>query len=68
MNYMQLMQMLADEREKIPKQTQPLQEPFCSKCGVAIDFHVNLYCRKIQALHKGIVRLKNQLAEANNKS
>jgi hypothetical protein len=39
----------------------------CPKCGVASDFHVNMYCRKIQGLTKGISRLKQQLAEANNK-
>lgn len=39
-------------------------KPFCPKCGVLGDFHMNLYCRKIQALMKGIARLKQQLAEA----
>lgn len=37
---------------------------FCKKCGVSSEFHMNLYCRKVQDLNKGIQRLKQQLAEA----
>lgn len=37
---------------------------FCKTCGVSSEFHMNLYCRKMQALSKGIQRLKQQLAEA----
>jgi hypothetical protein len=64
MKHTELMQLLEDELNKIPKEFQPLQEPFCAKCGVAIEFHMNLYCRKIQGLTKGIIRLKQQLAIA----
>jgi len=61
-----LMELLSVEWDQIHKESSPLQEPFCKKCGVAIDFHMNLYCRKIQALTKGIVRLKQQLAISKN--
>lgn len=59
-----LMHKLADERDMLRKEIERLQKPFCTKCGVSSDFHMNLYCRKIQALTKGIVRLKQQLAIA----
>jgi hypothetical protein len=44
--------------------TKQLMSPYCPKCGGVNDFHVNLYCRKIQALMKDVARLKQQLAEA----
>ena len=64
MNEQDLMHKLADERDQLRKEVERLQKPFCPKCGVSSDFHMNLYCRKIQALTKGIVRLKQQLAIA----
>lgn len=41
-----------------------VRDGFCKKCGVSSEFHMNLYCRKMQGLQKGIQRLKQQLAEA----
>lgn len=41
-----------------------IKDGFCKKCGVSSEFHMNLYCRKMQGLQKGIQRLKQQLAEA----
>jgi hypothetical protein len=67
MNDQELASKLADECHKLRKEVERMQKPFCPKCGVASDFHVNMYCRKIQGLTKGISRLKQQLAEANNK-
>jgi hypothetical protein len=60
----QRMQKLIEENEFFRSQVKQLMSPYCPKCGVVNDFHVNLYCRKIQALMKGVTRLKRQLAEA----
>jgi hypothetical protein len=63
-NDVQHMQRLIEENEFFRSQVKQLMSPYCPKCGVVNDFHVNLYCRKIQALMKGIARLKQQLAIA----
>lgn len=45
-----------------------VRDGFCKKCGVSSEFHMNLYCRKMQGLQKGIQRLKQQLAEARKEA
>lgn len=55
---------LTEERDILRAVVEKIHEPFCSKCGVVNDLHMNLYCRKVQSLTKGIERLKRQLAEA----
>jgi hypothetical protein len=67
MTDIEILQKAIKENAFFRSQVKQLMSPYCPKCGVVNDFHVNLYCRKIQALMKGISRLKQQLAEANNK-
>jgi hypothetical protein len=55
---------LQDERDSLRSVIERIHQPFCPKCGVVNDLHMNLYCRKVQSLTKGIERLKRQLAEA----
>lgn len=67
MTDVEILQKAIKENAFFRSQVKALMEPFCPKCGVVNDFHSQLYCRKIQALMKGIERLKQELGETKNK-